>query len=82
MLSLEDRIAYWKMLVRQEPTGNAQVDRGSLEEIRVALRDALLEMRSLQQRVRHLEDTTCADSSLSQASQTRLFPYRKGAFGC
>ena len=50
MLPLESRMDYWKMLVRQSPTGNPQVDKASMEEMRAALRDAILEIHSFQKK--------------------------------
>ncbi len=53
MLPLEERVAYWKMLVQQKPTGHPQVDSASLEEMRVALRDAITEIRMFTDQQRH-----------------------------
>lgn len=50
MLSIEERIAYWNMLLRQQPTGNPVVDRVNHEEIRAALRDALADLKAERRR--------------------------------
>lgn len=43
-----DRLmAYWRGLLSIKPTGNAMVDDGTREELRMALRDALHEMEGI-----------------------------------
>jgi hypothetical protein len=41
MLPLEDRVNYWKSLLRQKWTGNSYLDSATFGELQTALRDAL-----------------------------------------
>ena len=43
-LPLSERVAYWKHLVRQGPVPDSRLYPGLVEELRVALRDALSEI--------------------------------------
>jgi len=42
MLPLEDRINYWKSLLRHTWTGNSWLDSATFGELQTALRDALV----------------------------------------
>lgn len=58
MLSLDEKMAYWRMLLRHEMTGNPTVDRHACEEIRVALRDALSEVQALHRKTDAIAENT------------------------
>ncbi len=46
-LPLRERIRYWRGLLRKEPLSDPRLVSGHLEEIRVALRDAIHELEEI-----------------------------------
>jgi len=47
-LTNQQLLEYWKSLLSIQPTGNAMVDASTNEEIRIALRDALHLLQSME----------------------------------
>lgn len=54
-LTNQQLFEYWKSLLSIQPTGNAMVDASTNEEIRIALRDALILLKTMERRLSDLE---------------------------
>jgi len=54
-LTNQQLFEYWKSLLSIQPTGNAMVDASTNEEIRIALRDALILLKTIERRLSDLE---------------------------
>jgi hypothetical protein len=54
-LTNQQLFEYWNSLLSIQPTGNAMVDVSTNEEIRIALRDALILLKTIERRLSDLE---------------------------
>jgi hypothetical protein len=54
-LTNQQLFEYWNSLLSIQPTGNAMVDVSTNEEIRIALRDALILLKTMERRLSDLE---------------------------
>jgi hypothetical protein len=54
-LTNQQLFEYWNSLLSIQPTGNAMVDASTNEEIRIALRDALILLKTMERRLSDLE---------------------------